>query len=125
MTDQLTQNFWAHEFACPCCGASHMNEQTMKKLQALRGRYGKPIHIVEGGGFRCANYDKSQYGAHKEGRAVDPTFPREDLYRLIQLAIRCGFTGIGVKNKDGKFQLHLDDAPNLTGKRPRPWIWTY
>jgi len=102
-----------------------MQLHTLRRLQALRTRYGQPIHIVEGGGYRCANYDSNEHSAHREGRAIDPAIPREDLFRVIELAQRVGFKGIGVKNRNGRWQLHLDDAPNLPGIRPRPWIWTY
>ena len=120
----LTKNFSADEFLCPCCGESCMHPSFMARLQNLRSEYGKPLGIVEGGGFRCAEYDKSK-GAHPEGRAADLTYPREDHFLLLSLALKLGFTGIGDKNRDGKFQLHVDDAQAIQGVRPRPWKWTY
>lgn len=122
---KLTEHFDSSEFACPCCGQSKMQDHTMRRLEILRQLYGKPMRIVEGGGYRCSNFDQNEHSAHREGRAADPAIPREDLYRLIELAQRVQFTGIGVKNRNGRFQLHLDDAPNIPGIRPRPWVWTY
>lgn len=119
----LTKDFSVYEFKCPCCGESRMDLDTVKRLQTLRDLYGKRIDIVEGGGYRCAKYDEN-LGAHYSGRAVDPGVPREDLYAVMKLAFEVGFTGIGVKQKKGRWQLHLDDAP-ATAARPRPWIWTY
>ena len=119
----LTNNFDSSEFACPCCGECKMNPETMEALQQVRDIYGKPFSPVEGGGYRCENYDKKQ-GAHFLGQAIDPGIPREDLFKFIQIAISCGFEGIGVKQKNKRWQLHIDDAES-TDKRPRPWIWTY
>lgn len=120
----LSKNFSAWEFACPCCGESKMATRTITRLQRVRSRYGKPMGIVPGGGYRCAKYDDSKT-AHRTGEGVDPSVPRGDLYRVIQIAMEEGFTGIGVKNKSGRYQLHLDDAAEIPGVRPRPWIWTY
>ena len=119
----LTDDFDRSEFACPCCGGSEMNPLTIHRLQELRTAYGKPMGIVRGGGYRCEAYDGKR-GTHTEGKAVDPAVPRADLYRVMRLAFHLGFTGIGVKQKGGRWQLHLDDAPAKEG-RPRPWIWTY
>ena len=120
----LTTNFSAYEFECPCCGQSNMRPETLERLQKLRDDYGKSMSFVKGGGFRCLKYD-GKAGTHTQGRAVDPNTPKEDLYLLIGLAMQYGFTGIGVKNKKNRWQLHLDDAENQPGIRPRPWVWTY
>lgn len=125
MTEQLSKHFRADEFACPCCGQSKMQPDTIARLERLREAYGQPIRVVEGGGYRCAAYEHSEHSAHREGRAIDPAILREDLFRFIQLAQAEGFTGIGAKNKDGRWQCHIDDAANLPGIRPRPWFWTY
>jgi uncharacterized protein YcbK (DUF882 family) len=119
----LTKNFSASEFACPCCGESKMDPRTMSRLQSVRDTYGKRIDPVEGGGYRCLAYD-GRHGAHTLGQAVDPGIPRGDLYEFIGIAMRLGFTGIGVKQKSGRWQLHIDDADG-TPTRPRPWVWTY
>lgn len=121
----LTADFSAHEFACPCCGRTDMNRRTVGRLQRVRSRYGRRMDIVEGGGFRCEKYENSATSAHRTGEAVDPGIPREDLFGVIKLAFEEGFTGIGVKNKGGRWQLHLDDAPAIAGVRPRPRVWTY
>ena len=120
----LTDNFSAYEFECPCCGQSDMHPGTLARLQLLRDDYGKSMSFVEGGGYRCKDYD-SKSGAHFQGRAVDPAPPKADLYPLMALAIKHGFTGIGIKNKGGRWQLHLDDCEDQPGVRPRPWVWTY
>lgn len=120
----LSENFSAVEFACPCCGQSKMDHDFIHRfLQPLRSEYGKPISIVFGGGYRCGVYDRSD-GAHPLGMAADPDVPREDFPWLIEAAWYYGMTGLGVKNKGGRFQMHWDTAPPGPG-RPRPWVWTY
>ncbi len=119
----LTQNFSAVEFACPCCGKAKMNTNTLNRLQFLRTDYGKSFRPVSGGGYRCEAYDKTQ-GVHTKGNAIDPGIPREDMFGFVALAIKHGFTGIGLKQKKGKWQIHIDDYEGNTA-RPRPWLWTY
>ena len=117
-------NFDPEEFFCPCCGKEEMAHSTMSKLEDLRHDYGRRLSIADGGGWRCDDYDSS-YSAHKDGQGVDPLYPRQDHFLLLKLAITYGFTGIGDKNKSGKYQMHWDDAPAIEGVRPRPWKWTY
>lgn len=122
---KLTENFHSEEFACPCCGKSEMNIHTVERLQRIRDIYGKPIRIVQGGGFRCRHYHEGgPLSAHLTGEAVDLDIPQADLYMATGLAFMAGFSGIGVKNRQGRWQLHIDDAEQKEG-RPRPWIWSY
>jgi len=121
----LTNDFSKEEFACPCCGECKMDADFLILNQQFRTRLGIPYSPVKGGGYRCAEYNGSETGPHVEGKAVDPNFPREHYHRALQLAFEMGFTGIGVKQKKGKFQLHLDTAKAIKGVRPRPWVWTY
>jgi len=120
---QLTKNFTEAEFACPCCGEVKMNQSTLNRNQELRDRWGKPYTIAKGGGYRCPDYDNSK-GAHPLGMGIDPMIARQDMYAFVKLAMLCGFTGIGVKQKSGRWQVHMDDAP-ASPSRPRPWMWTY
>ena len=122
-------HFEPEEFHCPCCGKEEMQHSTMSLAEEVRHRYGKPLRIPEGGGWRCDDYD-STYSAHKDGHGIDASYPREDHFTLLKLAFEVGFTGIGDKNirdEDGnpRWQMHWDDAPDIPGKRPRPWKWTY
>jgi zinc D-Ala-D-Ala carboxypeptidase len=121
----LSANFSSSEFSCPCCGQSNMDSDFIEKLQKLRDVLGVSIGIVEGGGFRCSNYLKGAKSAHGEGKAADLNVSRAYYYDIVGMAKELGFTGIGIKNKDGRFQIHLDSAGEIPGVRPRPWIWTY
>jgi len=125
MMTYLTKNFTTEEFECPCCGESHMNKDFMARLQAFRTDLGVVFSPVKGGGYRCPDYNGSDTGAHVEGGAIDPDFGREHYFLALKLAQKHGFTGIGIKQKKGKFQMHLDDVKNIPGVRPRPWVWTY
>jgi hypothetical protein len=120
----LTKNFSAWEFECPCgCGQSKMNSNTMIKIQLFRDAYDKSFSPVEGGGYRCRAYEKG-IGVHNMGLAIDPGIPRADMFPALKIAIEVGFTGYGLKQKNGRWQMHLDDYEG-DAKRPRPWLWTY
>lgn len=121
----LSENFSSFEFSCPCCGQSNIDSDFIEKLQKLRTELGVPFRPVEGGGYRCAHYLNGSKSAHGEGKAIDPNIGRDKYHKVLELAIKYGFTGIGIKNKDGKYQLHLDTAEEIPGVRPRPWVWTY
>lgn len=118
-------DFEPHEFFCPCCGRERMNKQTLLRIQRLREDYGKPLIVIKGGGWRCENYEPSDTSAHREGRAWDPGYLREDHFLMVDLAFKHGFRGILDKNKGGRFQLHMDDADAIIGVRPRPYKGTY
>ena len=118
-------DFEPWEFFCPCCGRERMNKTTLLRIQRLRTAYGKRLDIVKGGGWRCENYEKSGTSAHREGKAFDPGYPIQDHDTLLGLGYELGFTGKGDKCKGGKYQLHLDDADEIPGVRPRPFKWTY
>lgn len=124
-------SFSRHEFACSHCGRAEMSDDFLWRLQDLRDSYGKPMRITSG--YRCKNHPiesgKKSVGAHTTGRAVDVAVSRGEAYSLLRLAIRMGFTGIGVQQKgDGRF-IHLDDITakeDFNGKKfPRPTIWSY
>lgn len=119
------KNFEPEEFLCPCCGRERMDKQTLLRIQRLRSDYDKPLSVVKGGGYRCAEYEKSNTSAHREGKAVDLGYPIEDHFVMVDLGFKHGFRGIGDKCKGRKYQLHLDDADAIEMVRPRPWKWTY
>jgi uncharacterized protein YcbK (DUF882 family) len=119
-------NFGRSEVACQHCGRAEMDDDFMWRLQDLREAYGKPMKITSG--YRCPNHPieagKTKPGAHASGRAVDIAVSRGEAYALLRLAMRMGFTGIGVQQKgDGRF-IHLDDLTSKEGW-PRPTIWSY
>ena len=98
----------------------------MEKLQALRTEYGKPMTVTSG--YRHpthpAEAHKDTPGAHASGRAADIAVQGGDALKVIELALKHGFTGIGVNQKGNKRFIHLDDLKHEAG-RPRPWVWSY
>jgi uncharacterized protein YcbK (DUF882 family) len=119
-------NFSPEEFRCKHTGKLHMHGGFVDKLQNLRTLHGKPLRVTSG--YRDATHPieaaKAVPGAHASGRAADIAVQGEEAIKIIELAIKLGFTGIGVQQKgNGRF-IHLDDLPNAPG-RPRPHIWSY
>ena len=49
---------------------------------------------------------------------------REDALKLLELAIKLGFTGFGINQKGSSRFIHLDTLENSSA-RPRPTIWSY
>ena len=125
---------WPHfsetELTCHCgCNRQEMVPVFMEKLETLRVAYGKPLPINSG--FRCPmhNAQASQTGLsgpHTTGKAVDIQISGEDVYHLLGLAIKLGFTGIGLSQRGAHSSrfLHLDSIEPGPG-RPRPFVWTY
>jgi hypothetical protein len=101
---KLTANFTLGEFACKCgCGAVSVSPkfgELVARLQMLREKVGKPVHVTSG--YRCAKHDakvgtSSDPGAgpHTTGTAADIYVSGISVDRLAALAKECGFTGIG------------------------------
>lgn len=128
----MTKNQWPHfqrnELQCRC-GQWDMNQEFMDRLENLRREFNRPMPVSSG--YRCpmhnARVSKTGFaGPHTTGQAVDIAISGEDAYQLIALAMKSGFTGIGIK-QHGPFEgryVHLDTLPEETN-RPRPRILTY
>ena len=117
-------NFKAGEFKCSHCQAEGIYSRLLDKLQDMRTEYGRPMIITSG--YRCpshpAEVTKSAPGAHALGLAADIGVQGAEAYNVLKLALKHGFTGIGVQQKgNGRF-IHVDIA---TTELPRPMIWSY
>jgi uncharacterized protein YcbK (DUF882 family) len=119
--------FNLNEFTCKCgCQKALMSEEFLQRLDALRGVFGKPMVVTSG--YRCPKHNAKvsttgSNGPHTTGNAVDIAASGTDAYNLAYLAIKFGFTGIGVRQNgphEARF-LHLDTLEGNT----RPWLWTY
>lgn len=128
----LYRFFPAWELACRCgCGRGQndMDPGFMVRLIGLRESFGRALPA--GSAFRCPDHNANvsatgRTGPHTTGRAVDIRIFGASALRLVELAIRAGFTGIGVGQKGDHNSriIHLDDlGPSPAG--PRPWIWAY
>jgi len=123
---------WPHfpfnELACHCgCNTMVMSRSFMAMLEELRLSYGAPITISSG--YRCPKYNNAvsksgSDGVHTTGLAVDIAIRGRDADKLLRLAVKMGFGGIGIKQAGASRYLHLDMVPDGE-KFPRPIIWTY
>jgi zinc D-Ala-D-Ala carboxypeptidase len=109
------------ELQCKHTGRCEMEQSFLDRLEALRAEYGKPIYLSSA--FRDASHPaeakKDKVGYHGLGRAVD-LLVGYDGYRLLELAIKHGFKGLGCSFRgpvESRF-LHVDD-------RDIPAVWSY
>jgi uncharacterized protein YcbK (DUF882 family) len=121
--DRYKPYFTEAEFRCKHTGKCEMSEEFMDRLLALRLAYGRPMTITSG--YRDKTHPtemgKTTTGTHTQGRACDVAVRGADALRIVELAIRFGFTGIGVKQKGRSRFIHLDDTVSSI----RPTIWSY
>lgn len=125
------KHFTRNEFACKgndCCGNSNLIEDSfIDLLDELREQCGFALPVTSG--YRCPVHNSKVShtgltGPHTTGRAADLGVRGERAYRVVELAIRMGFTGIGLNQKGASRFVHLDDLPNAPGQ-PRPVCWSY
>lgn len=120
--------FRFEDFACKCgCGENKMDIGFIRKLDDLREEVDFPLMVVSG--YRCPKHNKKvsttgENGPHTTGHAVDLGVDRAKAHRVVDVATKNGFTGIGVQQKGAGRFIHLDDLPNDIGQ-PRPTIWSY
>ena len=125
----MSYYFTQKELACRHCGQGLMDADFLAALDILREVYGSPI--ILNSGYRCPmhNMEVSKTGPrgpHTTGRSVDVLVYGAEAHRLIELALRWNFTGVGVSQRgphDQRF-VHLDTLSDAPGQ-PRPWVWSY
>lgn len=105
--EKLTRNFFRQEFQSPDNHECLMRPEFMEALQALRDEFGKPMNISSG--YRTRDHNKKIGGSpnsqHVLGLAADILISSPyDRYEFIKLAIKHGFTGIGIS----PVFIHLD-----------------
>lgn len=70
---------------------------------------GVPVSLASG--YRCPRHNRKVGGKsgsmHLQGKAVDPVIIPKLRFRMIDLAHKLEFSGIGL----GKTKLHLDTSP--------------
>lgn len=125
------KHFKLSEFDDPTVEGSGklMNAEFLDKLDALRDECAFPFRISSG--YRTKERNSAVGGkalsAHLLGRACDIVVANgEEIYMLVKLAPKYGFTGIGVKNINGSRMVHLDDIGATEYPLiPRPAMWSY
>jgi uncharacterized protein YcbK (DUF882 family) len=104
-----------------------MHPGFIQMLDDLRHEFGGPLFITSG--YRCPEHNQrvsstGPNGPHTSGKAVDIGIRGGDARLLLGLAIKAGFTGIGVQQKGSGRFIHLDMLDDAPGQ-PRPWLWSY
>lgn len=115
-------NFVKVEFDCQETGENEIQARFMDRLQLLRTEWGRPMTITSG--YRSPQHRlearKPSPGPHSTGLACDIAVgPGVDVYELVRLAYRFGFSGIGVSQRVGAPRfVHLDMCE-------RRAVWSY
>lgn len=125
----IYKHFTESELRCPCCDINGVHKSFMEKLEALREECDFPFVLTSA--YRCPDHNRVIGGAknspHMMGLAVDILVYGKRAHKLLSLAPKHGFTGIGINQKGDPSTrfIHLDTVIPNNQKVPRPWIWTY
>lgn len=114
----MLRYFTPEEFDCTHTGDNRMCAEFLQKLDNLRHDAGIPFVVTSG--YRSPTHPeeskKTRPGTHSQGIAADIKITNGgSLYTIVNLALKHGFTGIGV----AKSFVHLDTRGTT------PVIWTY
>jgi len=119
--------FTPAELRCQHTGKDGIHFEFLAKLNAVRHECGFPFTVTSG--YRAPEHPieakKTRPGAHASGRAVDIGVRGAQALRVIEVGLKHGMTGIGVKQKGSSRFIHLDDLENGATRAPRPTIWSY
>lgn len=117
-------NFTQDELSCTCCGEANPNlefVELMDIVQEMRDELGFPLPVSSA--YRCSSHPieakKSKPGMHNIA-AIDIRVSGNKAHKVLELAMKKGFTGIGVNQKGNHNQrfIHLDMRDNGT-------VWSY
>ena len=114
------KHFKKEEFACPCCGQVHIEDEFIERLD--KARYVANVPFIITSGYRCPKHNEEIGGvpdsAHVKGLAADiKCTDSSSRFKIVDAAIACGLKRIGI----GADFIHLD----YDLEKPRPIIWTY
>jgi uncharacterized protein YcbK (DUF882 family) len=97
----MTSHFSEKELACPCCGAYHLSEPLLERLESLREIIGKPLTLKSA--YRCKKHNSQIGGSpnsqHLLGKTVDistKNLNATEKHSLMSAASELGFNGVGV-----------------------------
>ena len=120
--------FLPHELRCSHCAAERMQPHFMENIITLRELLGFPFIVTSA--YRCKNHPievrKDSPGAHTTGQALDINVYGNNAHRLLDAALRAGFSGVGISQKGEHLKrfIHLDNL-GTSDTRPRPTVWSY
>lgn len=118
--------FVLEEFKCKCgeCSgypAGGMSTVLLHKLDELREMLGHPIIVSSG--YRCSVWNRKNSGVdnstHTLGLAADVWSDYATTEKLLELAEKVGFDGIGYYPEEGF--IHVDVRAN--GSKPNHYRW--
>ena len=120
--------FTEDELRCSHCGINNMNNLFMQRIVMLRELLGFPFVVTSA--YRCKDHPiearKDSPGAHETGQALDIHVYGNNAHRLLDAALRAGFSGVGISQKGEHLKrfIHLDNL-STSDDRPRPTVWSY
>jgi uncharacterized protein YcbK (DUF882 family) len=118
----LSKNFKAREFICPCCKEEGIEYDLVLKLQVARDSLPPGTAIIINSAYRCGKHNKAVGGvensAHVKGLAADIRCNNSN-YRffLTRALLKAGFKRIGT----GETFIHCD----LDETKDQNVIWNY
>ena len=125
-TIESSPHFSREEFACSFTNNCAMDLEMVEKLEVLREEFGQPMRLSSA--YRDPKLHPRERlksngpGYHGKGMAVDVLIYGADAIRLLKLAIKHGFNGIGINQKNDFSQrfIHLDIRDT-----EKSAIWSY
>ena len=126
MSRLLSEHFSVAEFTCGCgCGICNVEPRLLGIMEAVRGAFGRPMHIRSGcrcrahnlkvgGKPRSAHITTAKMACTAADIAVNGSIQR---YRLVEAAYSAGVRRIGPHKKF----VHIDVHQNL----PQYRLWVY
>jgi len=114
--------FKLEDFDCQETGDNEMDVEFIHKLDQLREACGFPFIITSG--FRSKDHSiekrKEKAGTHAQGIAADIRARNgNERYKIVQEAIKLGFTGVGI----ARTFIHVDSR--VVGADKAPVMWCY
>lgn len=114
---QISENFKLREFESPDTKQVMLDPELLLRLQELRSRIGKALHVKSG--YRTAQYNRRVKGAadsnHKKGKAADVYAEGVDVADLAREAKAVGFHGIIVYHTKGYVHLDVREKEYIRG----------
>jgi len=121
---KLSACFYVDEFMCGCCGevGNKKNlQQLVTRLEMLRTKFARPIHIV--GGYRC---DKGKNNSHHICKGADIRVDGVSEGRLAKAAkaffknvrVGPGYVHVDFMTRKDKPTEETSDASNKTDPKP-------
>ena len=114
--------FKLEDFNCQETGENKMSRDFIHKLDKLREACGFPFIITSG--YRSPDHSlekrKEKAGKHAQGIAADIKARNgNERYKIVEEAIKAGFTGVGVASSF----IHVDSR--VLGANKAPVMWCY